>query len=161
MPSITTADTLSVVSVNCISDTCYVFDMGINTAGVPRLEIKGERGTRIRLRHSEMLQKDGNIDQRNIDMHLRPRNKREIIQTDEYVLKGEGVETFIPPFTYHGFRYIELTSDRPLTVADVKLQTLRMHSDVAEVGRFKCSDQLLNTISVSYTHLTLPTNSRV
>lgn len=64
MPSITTADTLSVVSVNCISDTCYVFDMGINTAGVPRLEIKGERGTRIRLRHSEMLQKDGNIDQR-------------------------------------------------------------------------------------------------
>lgn len=90
MPSITTADTLSVVSVNCISDTCYVFDMGINTAGVPRLEIKGERGTRIRLRHSEMLQKDGNIDQRNIDMHLRPRNKREIIQTDEYVLKGEG-----------------------------------------------------------------------
>lgn len=90
MPSITTADTLSVVSVNCISDTCYVFDMGINTAGVPRLEIKGERGTRIRLRHSEMLQKDGNIDQRNIDMHLRPRNKREIIQTDEYILKGEG-----------------------------------------------------------------------
>ena len=143
MPSITTADTLSVVSVNCISDTCYVFDMGINTAGVPRLEIKGERGTRIRLRHSEMLQKDGNIDQRNIDMHLRPRNKREIIQTDEYILKGEGVETFIPPFTYHGFRYIELTSDRPLTVADVKLQTLRMHSDVAEVGSFKCSDQLL------------------
>lgn len=54
------------------------------------MEIKGERGTRIRLRHSEMLQKDGNIDQRNIDMHLRPRNKREIIQTDEYVLKGEG-----------------------------------------------------------------------
>lgn len=146
MPSITTADTFSVVSVNCISDTCYVFDMGINTAGVPRLEIKGECGTRIRLRHSEMLQKDGNIDQRNIDMHLRPRNKREIIQTDEYVLKGEGVETFIPPFTYHGFRYIELTSDRPLTVADVKLQTLRMHSDVAEVGSFKCSDQLLNTI---------------
>lgn len=37
-----------------------------------------------------MLQKDGNIDQRNIDMHLRPRNKREIIQTDEYILKGEG-----------------------------------------------------------------------
>lgn len=94
MPSITTADTLSVVSVNCISDTCYVFDMGINTAGVPHLEIKGERGTRIRLRHSEMLQKDGNIDQRNIDMHLRPRNKREIIQTDEYVLKGDGGGNF-------------------------------------------------------------------
>ncbi|MFT3946084.1 MAG: family 78 glycoside hydrolase catalytic domain [Agriterribacter sp.] len=146
MPSATTADTIPFVNVKKINDTCYVFDMGQNFAGVPFLQIKGAKGTEVKLRHAEMLYADGNIDQRNISMHLRPRNAREVIQSDIYILKGEGKETFIPPFTYHGFQYIELTSDRPIVLADVTLQALKMHSNVKEHAYFNCSNKLLNDI---------------
>ncbi|PVD50827.1 alpha-rhamnosidase [Terrimonas sp.] len=146
MPSATTTDTISAVNVKKINDTCYVFDMGQNFAGVPFLQIKGAKGTQVKLRHAEMQYEDGNIDQRNISMHLRPRNAREVIQSDIYILKGEGTETFIPPFTYHGFQYIELTSGKPISIADVKLQALKMHSDVKEQAWFNCSNSLLNDI---------------
>ncbi|MFT3747512.1 MAG: family 78 glycoside hydrolase catalytic domain [Agriterribacter sp.] len=146
IPSATTADTINAVNVKKINDTCYVFDMGQNFAGVPFLQIKGAKGTQVKLRHAEMRYEDGNIDQRNISMHLRPRNAREVIQSDIYILKGGGTETFIPPFTYHGFQYIELTSDKPIAIADVKLQALKMHSDVKEQAWFNCSNPLLNDI---------------
>lgn len=113
-------DIFFVVFVNCISDICYVFDMGINIVGVFCLEIKGECGIWICLRYFEMFQKDGNIDQCNIDMYLCFCNKCEIIQMDEYVLKGEGVEIFILLFMYYGFCYIELIFDCFFIVVDVK-----------------------------------------
>lgn len=146
MPSATTTDTIQSVSVKKINDTCYVFDMGLNFAGVPFLQIKGLKGTEIKLRHAEMLYPDGNIDQRNISMHLRPRNTREVIQSDIYILKGEGTETFIPPFTYHGFQFIELTSNKTIALDDIKLRALKMHSDVKEHGYFRSSNKLLNDI---------------
>lgn len=146
IPSATTADTIASAGIKKINDSCYVFDMGQNFAGVPFLQVKGEKGTLIRLRHAEMLYPDGNVDQRNISMHLRPRDSREVIQSDIYILKGEGTETFIPPFTYHGFQYIELTSDRPVVLADVNLQALKMHSDVKEHGYFRSSNKMLNDI---------------
>lgn len=146
IPSATTADTIRTAGVKKINDTCYVFDMGQNFAGVPFLQIKGAKGTQVMLRHAEMVHEDGNIDQRNISMHLRPRNAREIIQSDIYILKGEGTETFIPPFTYHGFQYIELTSNKKIALADVKLQALKMHSDVKEHAHFNSSNKMLNDI---------------
>ncbi|WP_346237940.1 family 78 glycoside hydrolase catalytic domain [Niabella insulamsoli] len=146
MSPVSVTDTIKVVGVKKISDTCYVFDMGVNFAGVPRLEISGAAGTTIRLRHAEMLDAAGRIDQRNINMHLRPRNERDVIQTDIYVLKGAGREVFVPAFTYHGFQYIEMTSNRPLDLQKIKLEGLRMHSDVAEIGNFTSSNVLLNKI---------------
>lgn len=146
MPSIGVSEVLRSKSVKKINDTCYVFDMGVNFAGVPRLHISGEKGTRINLRHAEMTDASGRIDQRNINMHLRPRNARDVIQLDIYYLKGEGKETFVPDFTYHGFRYIEMTSDKPIDIAKVNMEALRMHSKVDKAGSFKSSNPLLNNI---------------
>ncbi|MCH5600570.1 family 78 glycoside hydrolase catalytic domain [Niabella ginsengisoli] len=120
--------------------------MGINFAGVPQLEISGASGTTITLRHAEMTDSSGHIDQRNINMHLRPRNARDVIQTDVYILNGMGKEVFVPAFTYHGFRYIEMTSNKSIDISKVKLSGLRMHSDVELAGTFKSSNQLLNDI---------------
>lgn len=146
MPSITATGTIDPVSVKKLNDSCYVFDMGINFAGVPQLKVKGQKGTAITLRHAEMMGPDGHIDQRNINMHLRPRNAREMIQTDIYILKGLGKETFVPAFTYHGFRYIELKADRPIAREQIELQALRLHSNVPVAGNFRCSNNLLNDI---------------
>lgn len=146
IPSATTSDTISIAGVKKINDTCYVFDMGLNFAGVPLLQIKGAKGMQVKLRHSEMIHEDGNIDQRNIGMHLRPRNAREVIQSDIYILKGEGTETFIPAFTYHGFQYVELSADRAISLDDIKLHALKMHSDVKEHAQFRSSSKMLNDI---------------
>lgn len=146
MPGIRHLAVVKPVLVSSLNDTCLIYDMGINFAGVARLRVKGERGTKIRLRHAELLNDRGELDQRNISMHLRPRNPREVIQTDEYILKGEGEEEFIPPFTYHGFQYVELTSDRPVDRKKIRLEGLVMSSGVEEIGSFQCSDKLVNQI---------------
>lgn len=146
MPLITEAERYSPVSVSKINDTCYVYDMGINTAGITEVRIKGNKGTRVMIRHAEMLDANGNIDQQNINMHLRPRNEREIIQSDVYILKGEGEEIFKPAFTYHGFQYVEITSNHPINQKDIHLEGIKMHSNVDEIGTFSSSSKLLNKI---------------
>lgn len=146
MPAIGISDLVHPVSVTKKDDKTYVFDMGINFAGVCALKIKGNKGTTVTMRHAEMLDKDGNIDQRNINMHLRPRNSRETIQTDVYILRGKGTEEFVPPFTYHGFRYVEVTSSEPIDMDKNTLTGLVMHSHVEKTGSFECSDELINKI---------------
>ena len=146
MPPISFSELVTPVSVIKRDDKTYIFDMGINFAGVCSLKVKGNKGASATLRHSEMLDNDGNIDQRNINMHLRPRNSRETIQTDVYILKGEGTEEFLPPFTYHGFRYVEVSLSEPMNLDKNSLTGVIMHSNVEKTGSFECSDELLNKI---------------
>lgn len=146
MPPISFSELLPAVSVTKMHETNYVFDMGKNFAGIPMLMIKGPRGASVTLRHGEMLDSAGNVDRRNINMHLRPRNAREEIQTDIYVLRGGDTELFTPSFTYHGFRYVQMALSEPMTVDRNTLTGVVMHSDVAPIGYFNCSDPLINKI---------------
>ncbi len=146
MPAISISELITPVSVTKKDDKTYIFDMGINFAGVCLLKINGSKGSTITLRHAEMLDKEGNIDQRNINMHLRPRNNREIIQTDVYILKGEGTEEYLPQFTYHGFRYVEVTLSEPMNIDKNTLTGVIMHSGVEKTGSFECSNELINNI---------------
>jgi len=130
----------------------YLFNLGRNIAGISRISVKGERGTVIRLKHSEMIYKDGNVNMSNIDVHYRPTDDKDPFQTDIYTLSGEGVETFWPHFNYKGFQYIEVTSDRPVEIQS--LTGIFMHSDVPPVGQVSSSNETLNKIwkatNVSY-----------
>jgi len=130
MALISSEEILEPIAVQQLNDTSLVFDMGINTAGVVELNIEGKEGMEVKLKHGEMLREDGSVDQQNIDMHLRPRNEKERIQTDTYILKGEGIETFSPAFTYHGFRYVQVSSNQPISAQNVYLKTIKLHSDV-------------------------------
>ena len=78
----------------------YVFDMGQNMAGWIALKVKGTAGTTVRMRFAEILNPDGSIYQTNL---------RNADATDTYTLRGGAEETFIPRFTFHGFRYVEVT----------------------------------------------------
>ncbi|MBV9268824.1 MAG: family 78 glycoside hydrolase catalytic domain [Acidobacteriaceae bacterium] len=78
----------------------YVFDMGQNMVGWVALRVKGQRGTTVRLRFAEILNPDGSIYTTNL---------RNADATDTYTLGGEGTETYVPSFTFHGFRYVEVT----------------------------------------------------
>lgn len=78
----------------------FVFDLGQNMVGAVRLTISGKAGTKVQLRHAEVLNPDGTVYTTNL---------RSARATDTYTLKGGGKETFEPRFTFHGFRYVEVT----------------------------------------------------
>jgi alpha-L-rhamnosidase len=77
-----------------------IFDMGQNMVGNVRIHIRGLRGAVVRLRYAERLNSDGSIYTENL---------RNADATDTYALSGEGEETWTPEFTFHGFRYVELS----------------------------------------------------
>ena len=78
----------------------YVFDFGQNMAGVAGLHASGTAGTEVQLRFAEVLNPDGTIYTENL---------RTAKATDRYILAGKGVEEYQPRFTFHGFRYVEVT----------------------------------------------------
>ena len=78
----------------------YVFDMGQNMVGWVTIKVKGAAGTKIRLRFAEIL---------NPDRTIYTANLRNADATDVYILRGGDEESFAPHFTFHGFRYVELT----------------------------------------------------
>ncbi|HLH02044.1 MAG TPA: family 78 glycoside hydrolase catalytic domain [Bryobacteraceae bacterium] len=78
----------------------YVFDMGQNMVGWVALRVKGHAGATVRLRFAEILNPDGSIYTTNL---------RNADATDRYTLRGNGVETYAPTFTFHGFRYVEVS----------------------------------------------------
>ncbi len=115
----------------------FVFDFGQNIAGLCRLAVRGRRGQRITLKFAEMLEADGNVYRDNL---------RTARATDTYICRGGGLEEWTPRFTFHGFRYVEVTGldKRP---EPALLTALAIHTDMRPAGRFRCSNRLLNRLS--------------
>ncbi len=114
----------------------FVYDFGQNLAGWVRVALDGPAGATVTLRHAEVLNPDGTIYTDNL---------RSAQQTDRYTLAGNGRQTFEPRFTYHGYRYVELTGlDTP--PAPGELITCAVHSGPTVTGSFECSEPLLNQL---------------
>jgi len=146
MQPIRITESIPARSVNRVSDMKWVFDIGRNIAGVSRLKIKGEEGTVVTLKHGERLYPNGQVDQSNIDVHYRPSDDSDPFQTDVFILSGKGEEVFMPRFNYKGFRYVEVTADRPVDEGHLSLEGCFMHSDVPPSGSVFASDTLINSI---------------
>lgn len=127
---------LKPISMNEPKPGVYVFDLGQNMVGWCSLKVQGEAGTAVTLRHAEMLSDDGMIYTDNL---------RAAKQTDTYTFRGSGVETFEPHFTYHGFRYVEVTGLKSKPQLD-SITGRVFHSSMNEVGAFACSDESLNKL---------------
>ena len=129
-----------------LNDRTYVFDFGRNFSGISQLNISGEVGTVVRLKHGEILDKQGHVDLSNIDVHYRPLDKTDPFQTDIFILCGKGEETFMPRFNYKGFQYVEVTANKPVKLTKESLTAYFMHSDVPQVGSIRSSNPLLDKI---------------
>lgn len=114
----------------------YVFDLGQNMVGFGRLKVQGAAGTTVTIRYAEMLNPDGT---------LYTTNLRRARATDTYTLKGGAVEVWQPRFTFHGFRYVELTGfpGRP-TLDSVK--GVVVSSDTPQTGWFSTSNSMVNQL---------------
>ena len=114
----------------------YVFDLGQNMVGWARLKARAEAGTTIRMRFAEMLNPDGTIYTTNL---------RGAKCTDYYTCKGNGVETWEPSFTFHGFRYVELTGLKSKPSLDAVTGVV-ITSAAPQTGTFTCSSPLVNQL---------------
>jgi len=114
----------------------YIYDFGQNFTGWVRLCVSGPRGTKINLRYAELLDEEGMI-------NVIPNGKAKA--TDTYILKGEGEEIYEPCFTYHGFRYVEVTGFPDTPILE-NIEGRVVHSAVEPVGGFISSNLLINHI---------------
>ena len=125
------------VSVTERGPGVHVFDLGQNMVGWVRLTVRGPRGSVVRMRFAEMLEPDGTLHVENLRF-ARPQ--------DTYVLGGgDAVEVFEPRFTFHGFRYVEVTG-LPEPATPETITGLVVHSDTPWTGRFECSSELVNQL---------------
>lgn len=118
----------------------WVFDFGQNFAGYVRLNVTGEKGAEYCLRFAENIDLSGDIDPLSTGTLY-----TKYVATDRYFCKGSGAEQWEPRFTCHGFRYVEVTgfSDTP---SDDSLIGVVVHTDAVVVGKFDCSDPLVNKL---------------
>ncbi len=114
----------------------FVFDFGQNLTGRCRLRVRGEAGETVTLRHAEVLNPDGTIYTENL---------RSAGATDTYTLRGGEPEVWEPRFTYHGFRYAEVTG-YPGTPTEEALTARMICSAAPQIGSFECSSELVNSI---------------
>lgn len=114
----------------------YVVDFGQNMAGIVELKLHDcVEGDTVKIRFSELIDEKGMLNTENL---------RKAQQCDTYIAHG-GEEVYKPSFTYHGFRYAEVTGLRSaLRTEDIKAYVVR--TDVAVRSNFETSDPLINDI---------------
>ncbi len=118
----------------------WIFDFGTNQAGIPCLNVQQPAGTKLSIRMAEETNADGSLDFRTLG-HIHHGK----IFTNEYICNGNGNEQWSPRFTYHGFRYAELSG----IAGKPDLSTLSLivvHSDLANTGTFECADPQINRL---------------
>jgi len=114
----------------------FIFDLAQNMVGWTRCEFRGARGATVTIRHGEAL---------NLDGTLYTDNLRDAPQTDRYTFGSDRLETFEPHFTYHGFRYVEVSGLLTRPPLDALVGRV-FNSSAPEVGQFECSSPLLNQL---------------
>ena len=127
-------ETLHPVNVRQLRPGVFIVDMGQNMVGWCRLKVSGAAGNTVTLRHAETLQENG---------ELYVENLRSAQATDTYTLKGSGPEVWEPRFTYHGFRYVEVTG-YPGELHAANIEGRVVQDAMTQVADFTTSNELLN-----------------
>lgn len=113
-----------------------VIDFGQNLVGWVQMKVTGHAGDKITISHAEVVDKAGNFYTDNL---------RTARSQDVYILKGGGVETFEPQFTWQGFRYIRIDG-YPGDLKPENFTAIALYSDMRPTGTFSCSNTLINQL---------------
>ncbi|HEY0679123.1 MAG TPA: family 78 glycoside hydrolase catalytic domain [Chitinophagaceae bacterium] len=124
-----------------ISPGIHVYDLGQNASGIPQIIVRGKKGDTVRIVPAELLKEDGTADQRATGSPV----------FFDYILKGEGVETWQPRFSYYGFRYLQVERAVPAGRSNVlnlpvilQVNGLHTRNAVNKSGTFTSSSKLFN-----------------
>jgi alpha-L-rhamnosidase len=134
-PGVRVVATLPALSIESSPSGATLVDFGQNLVGWVRLRVRGlEAGAEVTIRHAEVLE-DG-------ELGVRPLRTAKAIDT--YLLDGELEQVLEPAFTFHGFRYAEISGVPDLSVED--LEAVVLSSDLTRTGWFTSSDPMLNRL---------------
>ncbi|MCU7727465.1 glycoside hydrolase family 78 protein [Actinoplanes sp. KI2] len=137
-PGVTVQQELHPVAITQPTPGVWIADLGQNFAGWDRLKVTGPAGTKVTLRHGEILNADGT---------LYTANLRAAQATDTFTLAGTGApEVFEPHFTVHGYRYVELTGF-PGTPAADSITGEAAWTNGAATGTFTSSNAMVNQLA--------------
>lgn len=135
-PNITVMEKIKPVSISELKPGVYILDMGQNMVGWLKMKVHGEQGDQLKLHFAETLQKDGS---------LYTANLRSAETTDTYIIKGGSEETWQPSFTYHGFRYVEMTGFKTKpSLADIEGEVL--YDEMVTTGSIETSNKVFNQV---------------
>jgi len=136
LPPIRITEKLQPLRISQPQPGIQVVDMGQNFAGWLRIRFKGSKDQKVTIRYAERVSANGRID---------PRSNNLAAATDVYIMKGAEEEVYQPRFTYHGFRYAEISGySAELTKEQVEGHVV--HSSVEPAGTFSCSSERINAI---------------
>lgn len=128
------------VGVTQVGESRWVVDFGQNLGGWVRLVAREPEGTEIRMRFAELL----DAEDRELDTQSTGVFATGVEQMDVVICR-DGETVWEPRFTYHGFRYCEISGVSTPPTAD-SMEAWLVRTDVPRVGLFECSDPLLNRI---------------
>ena len=136
-----------------------LLDFGQNIAGYVAFRVKARVGQRMVWRFGELLDAEGNLTQKNIQ--LSRKNKTTPLQKLDYIC-GEGRNDYKTTFAVFGFRYAEVEGEVELDPEEI--EAIAVYSDLEQTGSFSSSNELLNQFfhatvwSAKGNHLDIPTD---
>ena len=124
-----------------VDASALILDMGQNLAGYPEITVKGKKGQKITLVVAESLTNEGAANQRQTGRQ----------HYYEYTLKGNGVETWHPRFSYYGYRYIQVEgavmkgqkNPGKLPVIE-NIESCFVYNSAPKVSTFESSNEMFN-----------------
>jgi alpha-L-rhamnosidase len=132
-----TGQEIAAVAVTNPSPDRFVYDFGQNIAGIVRLRPPPtQEFPTLVMRHAEALDDKGNLWTDNLGTAA---------QTDTIVLRPGMPAEWEPRFTFHGFRYVEITGAKP-PLTSLQVSAVPFTSAVRDVGSFECSDPMLTQL---------------
>ncbi len=138
-----------------------VLDFGQNIAGYIEFNVNASKGQKIFMRFGEMLDKNGEFTQKNIQCANKKRTKVTPLQQVEYICK-DGYNHYKTKYSVFGFRYVLIETDVRFKPED--FTAIAVYSDLKQTGTFECSNELLNKFvkntiwSTKGNHLDIPTD---
>ena len=141
---LTIKEKIAVKSIQMPQTGTFLYDFGQNASGIIELKVKGKKGQEVRLIPAELINSNNLANQKASGSPY----------YYSYILKGDGIETWRPRFTYYGFRYVQVEGAVPDTIKSanelpriIGLEMLHTRNSTPEVGTFECSNELFNRIN--------------
>ncbi len=137
-------ETLKTAKVSQPRPGLWVYDLGQNFSGWPKLSVQGQAGATVKMITGELLDQSGLVSQGSSGSPV----------WFAYTLKGDGTEIWEPRFSYTGFRYVQVEGAVPASETTVgsglpRIQNIEgrfLYSDVAVNGAFSCSNPDVNRV---------------
>ncbi|MCM5663863.1 alpha-L-rhamnosidase [Galbibacter mesophilus] len=117
-----------------------IFDFGENITGYAKIKISGSKGKLVNIQFNEILRKDSTLNIKNSSGHTWGR-----FQHGKLILSGKKSDIFKPRFTYHGFRYVQITGAPKDSIKNI--EALSVHTDLKSIGTFESSNERLNELN--------------